>query len=196
MSITGNGTSSSSSSTSTSTPSSYSYIESYSTVYHSSSTYKVVISTSFSGSAVNATVWVKNDGTVVAVNFAGFNQTGAAAQQIAPGLFAAFTLQIQADSLISFYTGTNYFHSTGTSTVNIGPTQVTVTNYAANSLPLTYTGCGSSTTLTAYSFSVGTPKGASSPLVTNEHIAGSDFNSDGSTDNFDYTLHVTSITLA
>ena len=107
-----------------------------------------------------------------------------------------FTLQIQADSEIGFYTAQGYFHSTGTSTVSLGPTQVSVTTYSANTLPETITNCGgTTTTLTAYSFSVGTPQGSTTPLVTNEHFAGSD-TSNGQTTNFNYVLQVTSVTVA
>jgi hypothetical protein len=73
---------------------------------------------------------------------------------------------------------------------------VSVTNYAANSLPETVSYCGNSpTTLTAFSFSVGTPQGSSSPLVTNENIAGSDM-LNGQTTTYNYVLQVTSITIA
>ena len=194
MSIKTNGTSSTSGSTST-TPASYSFVESYSTVYVSSTTYKVVINSIEGGQNISETVWVLKNGTAIAINIAGQNLTGAFVQEELVGVFAGFTLQLQADSYIGLYTSSSYFHSTGTSTVSIGPTQVSVTTYAANTLPETVSGCGQTSTLTAFSFSVGTPKGASLPLVTYEHIAGSDIEN-GQTNTFDYALQVTSITLA
>jgi hypothetical protein len=73
---------------------------------------------------------------------------------------------------------------------------VSVTTYAANALPETVTGCDSTpTTFTAFSFSIGTPQGASLPLVTYENIAGSDV-VNGQTTSFNYVLQVTSITIA
>jgi hypothetical protein len=196
MSFQGNGTSSTSG-TSSSSPTSYSFSESYNTIYVSSTTYKVSVTTVEGGQNIVETVWILKDGTAVAVNFAGQNFTGSNAQQFLVGVFAGFTLQIQADSEIGFYTAQNYFHSTGTSTVSIGPTQVSVTSYSANTIPETITGCdGSTTTLTTFSFSVGTPQGSTTPLVTNEHFQGSDTSSNGQTTNFNYVLQVTSITVA
>lgn len=195
MSIQANGTSSTSGSSSSS-PSSYSFVESYATDYVSSTTYKVTITLAEGSTNLMETVWLLKDGTAVAIDVAGYNITGSEAQESIVGAFAAFTLQIQADSLINAYTAANFFHSTGTSTVSIGPTKVSVTTYAANNLPETETYCGSTpTTLTAFSFSVGTPQGSSAPLVTNENIAGSEV-VDGQTTTFQYLLQVTSITVA
>lgn len=192
MTVVANGTSS----TTGSTPQSYSYTESYTTVYVSSTTYKVSISESVAGENLVYTVWVQNNGNVVAVNVAGYNITGSEAQETAIGVFAGFTLQIEADSSIAQYTNTGYFKSAGTSTVDIGTTPVKVTTYEANTLPETFTECdGTTTTLTAFSFEVGTPQGASAPLVVYEHFAGSDV-SNGQTTTYDYVLQVTSITLA
>jgi len=187
--------SSSTSGTSSSSPSTYSYTESYATNYVSSTTYKVTINLVEGSTNIAETVWLLKDGTAVAIDVAGFNLTGSSAQGAIVGAFAGFELQIQADAEINAYTATNFFHSTGTSSVTIGPTTVSVTNYAANSLPETVTYCGSSpNTLTAFSFSVGTPKGSSSPLVTNENISGSDV-VNGQTTTYNYVLQVTSITI-
>jgi hypothetical protein len=194
MSIETNGTSSTSGSTSTS-PVSYSYTESYNTIYASSTTYKVAITSIEGGQNITETVWLLRNGTALAINIEGQNLTGSFVQEELVGVFAGFTLQVQADSYIGLYTSSNYFHSTGTSTVSIGPTQVSVTTYSANTLPETVSGCGTTSTLTAYAFSVGTPKGAALPLVTYEHFAGSDI-VNGQTQTYDYVLQVTSITLA
>ena len=164
-------------------------------VYASSTTYKVTITSVEGAQSTTETVWVLKDGTAIAVDYSGENFTGSLAQELIVGAFSGFTLQIEADSQIGLYTQTSYFHSTGTSTVSIGPTQVVVTTYAANNLPETVISCGSTTTLTAYSFSVGTPQGTSTPLVAYEHFAGSDV-VNGQTETFNEVLQVTSITLA
>jgi hypothetical protein len=195
MTIAGNVTSSSSG-TSSSSPTSFNYTESYSTIYVSSTTYKINITTSEAGHSFGETLWILKSGTLVAINVSGQNLTGTEAQGLIVGAFAGFTEQVQADSEIGQYTAANYFHSTGTSTVSIGPTQVSVTTYAANTLPITTTDCsGDVTTLTAFSLSVGTPHGANLPLVTHESLAGSTV-TNGETSNFDVELGVTSITVA
>lgn len=192
MTVVANGTSS----TTGSTAQTYNYTESYSTVYASSTTYKVSVSESADGQSVTYTVWVQTNGNVLAVNVEGYNVTGSEAQETAIGVFVGFTLQIEADSSIAQYTNTGYFKSAGTSTVDIGTVPVKVTTYEANSLPETFTECGgTTTTLTAFSFEVGTPQGASAPLVVYEHFAGSD-ESDGQTTTYNDVLEVTSITLA
>jgi hypothetical protein len=198
MTILSNGTSSTTGGTSSSSPQSFNYSQSYSTVYVSSTTYKISITTSEGGQSFTSTVWILKNGTTLAINEAGTNLTGSLARQIGASSFVGFTLQIQADSQINQYTSSNYFHSTGTSTVSIGPTQVSVTTYAANSLPVTTTDCvtGDVTTLTAYSFSVGTPHGSSLPLVTHEHFAGTTVQTNGQTSTFDEVLQLISITLA
>lgn len=191
MTIQGNGTSQTTGSTETS----YSYSESYSTAYVSSTTYKVTLNAEEGGSSFSATAWILKNGTTVALNIAGENLTGSESGAETIGLFSGFIIQIEEDSAINQYTNTDFFHSTGTSTVSIGSTQVSVTTYAADKLPLTYSDCGVSTTLTAYSFSVGTPQGASAPLVVYENFAGSD-TSGGQTTTFTYYSQVTAITLA
>ena len=195
MSIQANG-SSSISGASSSSPSTYSFTESYTTDYVSATTYKVTINLVEGSTNIAETVWLLKNGTALAIDIEGYNLTGSSAQESVIGAFAGFTLQIQADSEIGAYTTSNFFHSTGTSTVSIGPTKVTVTTYAANSLPETESYCGSTpTTLTAFSFSVGTPQGSSSPLVTSENIAGSEVVS-GQTQTFQYLLQITSVTIA
>ncbi|MDA4137346.1 MAG: hypothetical protein OK449_10170 [Thaumarchaeota archaeon] len=193
MTVEGNG----SSGTSTTTPSSYNFSESYKIDYASSTTYKVTV-TEVSGSTnIVTTVWILKNGTALAIAVTGDPQniTGSEAQDFIIGTFVGFTLQVQADAELTYYTNNGFFHSTGTSTVSIGPTNVKVTNYVANTLPETVDECGQTTTLTAFSLSVGTPSGASSPLVTYEHFAGSDV-VNGQTDSFSIVLQVTSITLA
>jgi hypothetical protein len=193
MTIEGNGTSG----TSTTTPTSFNFSESYTIDYASSTTYKITITEVAGGQNIVTTVWVLKNGTALAISITGDPQniTGSEAQEFIVGTFAGFTLQVQADSLLNYYTNNGFFHSTGTSTVSIGPTNVKVTNYVANTLPETVDECGDVTTLTAFSLSVGTPSGGTAPLVTYEHIAGSDI-VDGQTDTFSEVLQITSITLA
>ena len=187
LTVKGSGSSSSSGSTTTS----YNFSESYSTIYVSSTTYKISIQTTEGNTNLTETVWVLKSGTAVAIDTEGQNFTGSEAQEFIIGAFAGFELQLQADAQVSYYTNTGFFHSTGTSTVSIGPTSVKVTSYSANTLPETVSECGDVTTLTAFSLSVGTPQGASLPLVTSENISGSD-----SSGNFSFSLNVSSITLA
>lgn len=198
MAVIYQGSSSTSNATATSTISSYNVTESFSTVYVSSTTYKVNINYNAQGEALTYSAWILKSGAIVglyaSVNGQGFNYTGSESQDFAVGIFAGFILQIDADNAQSTYS--SYAHSTGTSTVTIGTQKLTVTNYSATNLPITEPECnGQTSTITALSFSVGTPSGASAPLATNFHYAGSTNLGNGQTDTISETMQVTSFTL-
>ena len=171
--------------------------ESYTRVYASATTYKVTITTVANGQATPAeTGWILKDGTVLAINVAGQNLTGASAQEMIVGLFAGFSAEVQAGSQLSTYTASQYFHSTGTSSVTIGSNTFTVTNYAANTLPQTITSCGTGSTsnITAYKLSVGSPTGTSYKVVTYMQLAGSS-TVNGQPESFNYVIQIVSLTV-
>jgi hypothetical protein len=163
MTIEENGTTSISG---TSSPVSYNITESYNTVYVSSSTYKVSISLTLTDQNILYTAWVLKNGTTLALDVGGSNVTGAEAQGTISAAFIGFAVEALAGATTGSYATSNYSHSTGTSTIMIGPTLVAVTTYAANKLPETVNSCGTSVTLTAFSLSVGTPQGTNSSLIT------------------------------
>lgn len=169
---------------------------SFNVIYRSATTIKV--NTTF-GSGANTeriTAWILKNGTTLAVNLSGQNFTGTTANGFITGAFAGFYQEIEVGQQQSFFSGASqYFHSTGTSSVTIGANTVTVTNYAANSLPETVTACGSTATYTAFSLSIGTPSGTTFPIVTNMHFAGTT-TVNGSPSSFDYSVRVTAFTLA
>jgi hypothetical protein len=203
MTVQLNGTSSSSTSTASGGAN---ITESYVTDYVSSTTYKITLSfsessASSSGVSGSYTLWVLKNGTVTAaaISIGGNSQnlTGSEANEIVVGVFAGFITDVAANANLGAYTSSSYFHSTGSSSVTIGTTTMTVTNYAAITLPVTITNCdGSTTNLTAYALSVGTPPGAKGPLVTYAHFAGTTTQTDGSMTTFNEVIQVTSFTLA
>ena len=142
------------------------------------------------------TLWLLKNGTILGINYAGSNYTGAAAIQYYQGshLFTAWgSEQAFGQLLITEYVSASaYFQTTGTSTETLGPSTVSVTNYAANSLPETFPTCnGVMDTLTTASMSVGTPSGSNYPFATYVDVAGS-----GSTTTFVIVSQITSITVA
>ena len=90
-------------------------------------------------------------------------------------------------------TSSGYLHMTGTETVMLGPTQVSVTNYAPNALPLKVDQCGTSVDFTRFSLQTGTVSGASGALLTLLDIAGS-FTINGYTHSANLSYRITSIT--
>jgi hypothetical protein len=166
-------------------------------LYTSSTTYKITLNYAVGAGTQNqtSTAWILKNGTVLAVNFAGQNVTGASAQTMVAGLFAGFSEEVFASSQLSTYTASQYFHSTGTSSVTIGSNSLTVTNYAANKLPQTITLCsGDVSTLTGFKLSVGTPRGTTFQLVTDFEIAGSS-SSNGQSSQFNLVVKVVSFAL-
>lgn len=175
---------------------SYSFTSSFTTVYASATTFKVsIVSTDYPSAF---TMWLLKNGTVVGINYAGSNYTGAAALQYYQGsrFFTAWgTMLVFGQQLTTDYVyATGYFHSTGTSPVTIGTNTFTLTNYAANSLPETVPVCGgTSTTLNTASMSIGNPNGANYLFPFDVDISGS---VRAGTTTFIITSQITSMTVA
>jgi hypothetical protein len=178
---------------------SYSFTSSFTTVYASATTFKVSIVSSDYASAT--TMWLLKNGTLVGINYAGSNYTGAAAIQYYQGsrLFTAWgTETVFGQQLTTVYIyASAYFHSTGTSPVTLGANTFTLTNYAANSLPETIPTCnGASVTLSTASMSIGSPNGANYPFPFDVDIVAS--STGGTAGNVTFTIasQITLITVA
>jgi hypothetical protein len=173
------------------------FTASYTVVHVNSTTYEVNIVDKVPGQTYSTTVWLLKDGTVVALDLAGHNFTGASASTHFQTYFAPWEQDIEFGQQITTSTSFSFFHSAGTSTVTLGPSTFTVTNYAANSLPETISLCnGDSETLTtAGSFSVGTPSGSSYPLITYIDVAGSG-TIGGAPSTYSFIAQITSVKVA
>jgi hypothetical protein len=173
---------------------------SYAVVNVNSTTYEVNMVTTLAGNTIPTTAWFLKDGTVVRLDIAGHNLTKLASTYF-QRYFSLWETELEYKQQITSSTSFSFFHSTGTSTVTIGPNTFTVTKYTANSLPETIPGCnGASDTLSTGDFSVGTPSGSSYPLITNIDIAGSrtTVGSSGtpSTTSYSFISQITSVTVA
>jgi hypothetical protein len=167
----------------------------YTTIYASATTYKVNMTETLNGSAaLTSTIWILKNGTALAVDYGGYNVTGAESSGMELGFFAGFAAEADAASQISMYTASGYFHSTGTSSVTIGSATFPVTTYAANSLPETINNCGDVLVLNTYSLSIGTPTGSTAPLVTSIVLGGTDTSS-GQTTSVNYQIKLVAITV-
>ena len=176
---------------------SYNLDAKYNVVYADSSggvtTYKVAIdfNDTTSHTAETATAWIQSNGNVIAVDLGGYNETGSMASEVLVGLMTPFAEESIYLNYIEVYTGSSFFHSSGTSSVTLGPTTMTVTNYQANNLPETYTECGYTGTLNTFAMSVGTVPGTSINLVTYLNFSGTSNGDRGC-----FTIRVVSITKA
>jgi hypothetical protein len=173
---------------------------SYNVIYASGSgasrVYKVAVNeTGSSGSsssitAETATVWLRANGSVIATEYAGANLTGMEAT-LGASLFYGFVTQLPTYNNIQEYTSSTYVHKVNTTSATFGPTTMTVTNYAANSLPETVTTCSGTVTLQSFALQTGAVPGTSLSLLTKESLTAT---SNGSTDTF--VLRLLSVTKA
>ena len=131
-----------------------------------------------------------NANTVLWVDFTGYNATGSVATSFFDDLMGFFGLQYTYQGLIPELTSTQYFHSTGTSSMTFGQATFDVTTWVANSLPLNVDSCGYTATLTDYTLQFGTPPGTSLTFITFMHIAETAPQTD------DITFKLVSMTLA
>lgn len=176
--------------------------EAFNVVYRSPTTYKVMTTFNETGadSSIVYTSWILKNGTALAiyvsVDGGGVNETGASANSLIEGAFAGFYGEIEfGQDQGAFAADSQYFHSTGTSVATVGENQVTVTTYVPNNPDEAATVCGSQYSFTTFSLTIGTPTGASSPIVTDLDFVGST-TVGGSTEPINFTLQTTDFTVA
>jgi hypothetical protein len=177
----------------TSGPTPINYTASYNVVSSNSSGIEVNLSYKSTNTTESIAALISTNGTVLSVSVNGQTIPSQYASSMVVGLFAGFIIEIQNAQSISVFTGSQ-FHSTGTSQVTIGSVSFTVTNYAANSLPVSFSYCGGSDVLTSFKMSIGTPSGASVPVVTYMNFVGTS-TSNGQTSSVNFTLQVTALTV-
>jgi hypothetical protein len=173
-------------------------------VYRSATTDKVTTTyyIAVDGSNVNETytAWILKNGTTIAVDISAagqdVNETGSSANALVPSVLGNFYDEIvfgESPTLIT--NDTQFFHSTGTSTVTIGGSQVTVTTYVANLSNEVVNNCGITTIYGNFSMSMGTPIGATFPLIT-DLVENASTDVSGNTTSVDIALHMTAFAVA
>lgn len=172
---------------------------SYAVVYTpsvSSSTYKVSFDQSYEGFSESGTAWILDNGTTIAFDSAGMNQTGADAVNDLLTFASPFLIVEAYNLLPSSIAPTASLQSTGQSIINYVNLSVTVTNYKASSVPVVYSDCfGDNYSLTTLVLSAGPVPGTSFTLMTYLDIQGTDTVS-GTASSYSLYLHVLSVTLA
>lgn len=173
-----------------------SYVMIYADTSSGITTYKIGISylqlpsNGSASSPEDAAAWIKSDGTVLAVEYAGRNDTGPSAGQYLLGIMGAFAEESTLIGEIGLYTS-SYFHSIGNSSVTLGTTNMQITTYAAESLPMSVDVCGDLGTLNSFSLQVGTLPNTDLNLVTFLHLSVTSGAFAGTLDN---TIQISSIT--
>jgi hypothetical protein len=169
----------------------------YKVVASTASTFKVNISESNGGQTAEYTAYAWRNGTVAAIYFASQNTTGSSVSLYYFLAMAGFSVEqtFAEPATLDTFTNSNLVQVTGTSQIHITGVLVSVTNYAAGSLPLTLQSCGESSYLTRFSLQTGTVSGVPFTLLTAFALTGQVTTSSG-TQNVDFSLQVTSLTRA
>jgi len=128
-----------------------------------------------------------NNDTVLSVSFSGQPLPKSYAKEEFDALMGVFGLQQSLGNQLAIFTDSAYFHSTGTSSMTFGAATFPVTTYVANSLPESFTSCGVTSNITAYTLQVGTPTGTSLLFITYLHFEGTSSSFSG-TDNVTFQL--------
>jgi len=144
-------------------------------------------------SVVNITQYVKSNGHTYNLG----TQTGVEAETTFAPLMSEFTIYNTEYGVeyYSYFTNSQYFHSTGTTPMTFGSTTFDVATYVANSTPEAFNACGSMFTLDQWTLQLGTPPGTSTIFVTYIHSVGSDV-VNGVSESNNFTLALTSLTVA
>jgi hypothetical protein len=176
-----------------------SFTDSYSVIYRSATTFKVNVSATLHGISPSPftmpfTTWVRTNGTVVAVEYSGQNMTGTSAAQFNMAYMAGFSGEMGYTDLAASELA-QFLHETTKGTATFGPTTMNVTDYAANSLPFSTSGCGQTATYTEYSLQVGSIPSSPLRLITFLSISVSTQDSLSST-SLSEILKLISVTLA
>ncbi len=174
---------------------SYDLTSAYHVLYATATSFKVNVTSTVSGSATTYTAWVLKNGTATAVYYGGQNYTGTYAQYFFTAAMTTFLIENEytTPQVLSALTSPLFSHVTGQETLMLGPTSVSATNYAANTIPLNINECGFTGQFTRFSVQTGVVSGEPLTLLTGLNLAGS-FSSNGSTENVNLTFHITSLT--
>jgi len=167
----------------------------YQVVSTTSTSYLVNLTETEGPAVVHYTDDVLKNGTALWVYFDGMNYTGPDAFVMYFASMAPYTIgnTFGASGIFGQLVNSSQVHETGSSILTLGPTQVNVTDYEANFLPLSQTTCNGSLYFTRFSLQVGNVTGESLPLLTGLNLAGT-ITSSGVTESLDISLHITSVT--
>lgn len=149
--------------------------------------YEVNYNSTFEGQNLVGTAYFDLNGTITQAVSGGVTMTGYQAY-IALAAFTPFLIEASFADAIYLYTSSSFVHVINQTTVQLGPSSVSVTNYGAVNLPFSISECGYSSTVTKFSLQVGHISGVNYNLLTFADFEGT---SQGTSSAF--TLQVTSV---
>ena len=157
--------------------------------------FKVDVTLTSNGTTTTFTDWVSRNGTAIAVYYEGTNYTGFYAESFYISSMSTFYFAnlFGTPEILAALTDPSLVHVSAHGTTAIGPTQVSFTNYTANSIPLTGSSCGTSVDYSAFALQTGVPAGKSGTLLLYLDISGT-MSGQGTSQSMDFAYRVTSIT--
>jgi hypothetical protein len=176
--------------------------------YNGSSSYKVLYSPKTGASAYKANftealftppetgiMWIQPNGIIIAIYMAGQNSTGAAALGEAGLLTAPFPSEFQYGVSLQAYLALPGVHEINQSSLTLGPTTMTVTNYGISS-PSSFCNGSGVITHTHFNLQAGVVSGTTMTLVPLWSETGAFYPTSGGTLTTSYTARITSVTKA
>ena len=168
---------------------------SYSVVYANATVFKLKLVLNRTGESGSGTAWVLRNGTAVAFEYSnGVNETGGLGRAIFQSYYEPpFLYETLFSRYLSQFTASDHFSPVNTTTAEIGPSEVAVTNFRANALPESVSTCvAGDLTLRGFAFQTGGIEGSPFTLVTFLRVNGtSTFR--GTSSNLNMVLRITSV---
>ena len=127
--------------------------------------YEVNYNSTLEGQQLTGTAYFDPNGTITQAVSSGTTMTGYEAY-IAYSAFTPFLIEASFANSAYLYTASSFVHVINQTTIQLGPSSVSVTNYGATNLPFTISECGYTSTVNKFSLQIGHITGVSFNLLT------------------------------
>ncbi|MDA4124074.1 MAG: hypothetical protein OK438_01295 [Thaumarchaeota archaeon] len=159
------------------------------------SAYKVNFTESIYNPSEAGMMWIQPDGMIIAIYMSGHNSTGAVALGEAGLLTAPFPVVFQYGIALQAYLSFPGMHQINQTSLTLGPTTLTVTNYGISS-PTSFCNGSGVITNSRFLLQVGKVSGTTMTLVPLWSEAGAFYPATGGSLTYSSTLRITSVTKA
>ena len=137
----------------------------YTVVSANATSFMVTIDSNVTGSNVVTMVALLKNGTVVSASQVGYSYNGTKAEELLLEAMDPFLLEASQSTLTPSPAEVGAT-AANQSSITLGQTPMTISNYVSNELPATLTQCTTTQTVTKFEYQIGTPSGSTYPLLT------------------------------
>lgn len=149
--------------------------------------YEVNYNSTYGGENLVGTAYFDPNGTITQAVISGTTMTGYQSY-VALAAFTPFLIEASFAGTLYLYTESSFVHVLNQTTVQLGPSSVSVTNYGATNLPFTISECGYTSTVNKFSLQVGHISGVNYDLLTY-----ADFEGTSQGTSYAFVLQITSV---